>query len=125
LSHCQGRPARTAGPHVYGSPRSDVPGLAMSRSIGDEVSQTVGVISVPEILQHPLDPTNDLFIIWATDGVWEFISNQDAVDIVNKHRNDLKAATEALVAHAHDRWTKEEEVVDDITCIIVDLQPSA
>ena len=41
----------------------DVPGLAMSRSIGDEVSQTVGVISVPDIIQHEIDSTQDLFVV--------------------------------------------------------------
>jgi len=118
-----GPPGEDCGPPRVWLAEVDVPGLAMSRSIGDEVSQTVGVISVPEIVKHDIDSTNDLFCIWATDGVWEFISNQDAVDVVNKHRADLNKAAEALVAHAHERWTKEEEVVDDITCIIAEFQP--
>jgi len=119
-----GPPGEDCGPPRVWLAEVDVPGLAMSRSIGDEVSQTVGVISEPEILRHDIDPNADLFAIWATDGVWEFISNQDAVDIVNKHRASLPQAAEQLVAAAHERWTREEEVVDDITCIILDFDPS-
>jgi hypothetical protein len=29
----------------------DVPGLAMSRSIGDDVSHKVGVVNIPEIIE--------------------------------------------------------------------------
>jgi serine/threonine protein phosphatase PrpC len=54
----------------------DVPGLAMSRSIGDEVSQQVGVISIPEIIVHDITP-DDRLVVWASDGVWEFISNEE------------------------------------------------
>nr|BAK02837.1 predicted protein [Hordeum vulgare subsp. vulgare] len=118
-----GPPGEDCGPPRVWLAEVDVPGLAMSRSIGDEVSQTVGVISVPEILKHEIDGSSDLFAIWATDGVWEFISNQEAVELVHKHRKSLKTATEELVKAAHERWTKEEEVVDDITCIILDFQP--
>jgi serine/threonine protein phosphatase PrpC len=117
-----GPPGEDCGPPRVWLADVDVPGLAMSRSIGDEVSQTVGVISEPEILQHNIDP-RDLFCVFATDGVWEFISNQEAIELVNRHRKDLKTAADELVKQANERWTKEEEVVDDITCIILDFQP--
>lgn len=35
----------------------------------------------PSILVHRLNP-EDQFVIFASDGLWEHISNQDAVDIV-------------------------------------------
>jgi len=99
---------------------ADVPGLAMSRSIGDEVSQRVGVIPVPEIFVYNLDE-NDLFGVFASDGVWEFISNDQAVQIVYKHRSDWKEAARQLVDASQKRWREEEEVVDDITCVIVNF----
>lgn len=58
----------------------DVPGLAMSRSLGDDVAHSVGVTSVPEITEFDLLP-NDKFIVWASDGVWEFMSNQEVVNV--------------------------------------------
>ena len=54
-----------------------------------------------------------------TAGVWEFISSQEAVDIVAKWRDsDPQKACDALVAEAVRRWEDEEDVVDDTTCII-------
>jgi serine/threonine protein phosphatase PrpC len=51
------------------------PGLAMTRSLGDQVGSWAGVIATPEITEHTLIP-DDKFIILASDGVWEFLSNQ-------------------------------------------------
>jgi len=46
----------------------------MSRSLGDQVAHSVGVSSSPEISEFLLD-IDDKFVIIATDGVWEFLSN--------------------------------------------------
>ena len=53
----------------------DVPGLAMSRSLGDYVAQSVGVIPDPEINIYDIS-VDDRFLIIASDGVWEFLSNE-------------------------------------------------
>lgn len=113
-----GPPGEDCGPPRVWLAEVDVPGLAMSRSIGDDVSQSVGVISVPEIRKHDITD-QDKFAIWASDGVWEFISNQEAVKLVNENIDDLDVACTRLVNEANKRWTHEEEVVDDITCIIL------
>lgn len=42
---------------------------------------SVGVTSEPECTVKELTPV-DKFMILASDGVWEFIESQDAVDIV-------------------------------------------
>jgi len=113
-----GPPGEDCGPPRVWLAEVDVPGLAMSRSIGDEVSQTVGVISVPEIIVHDIAP-NDIFAIWASDGVWEFVSNREAISLVWQHRNDYRTACEKLIEESTKRWKQEEEVIDDITCVIV------
>jgi len=113
-----GPPGEDCGPPRVWLAEVDVPGLAMSRSIGDEVSQTVGVISVPEITEHDIIES-DIFAIWASDGVWEFLSNEQAVEIVWKNKNNYKAAATALINEASKRWKQEEEVIDDITCVII------
>ena len=59
----------------------DAPGLAMSRSIGDYIAHTVGVSTDPEVMKFELTP-QDKFIIIASDGVWEFLSNEDVAKIV-------------------------------------------
>jgi serine/threonine protein phosphatase PrpC len=64
-----------------------MPGLAMSRSLGDQVAHSVGVSSVPEVTEFILD-SDDRFLVIATDGVWEFLSNQEVVDIVTPYYYD-------------------------------------
>ena len=53
----------------------DIPGLAMSRSFGDSVACKAGVHAVPEIKMFEIQP-NDKVIVIASDGIWEFLTNQ-------------------------------------------------
>uniref|UniRef100_A0ACD5Y8I3 Uncharacterized protein n=1 Tax=Avena sativa TaxID=4498 RepID=A0ACD5Y8I3_AVESA len=62
-------------------PNNDSPGLAMARAFGDFCLKDYGLISVPEISYRRLTE-KDEFIILATDGVWDVLSNKEAVDIV-------------------------------------------
>lgn len=99
-------------------------GLAMSRSIGDHAASQVGVIAEPVVTSQELDP-NDEFMILATDGVWEFLDSDDAVQVVaeNLGRGATKAC-QALIEKAAAAWHKEEgEYRDDITAIVVRLKP--
>ncbi|CAG9329833.1 unnamed protein product [Blepharisma stoltei] len=100
----------------------DLPGLAMSRSLGDAVAASVGVICEPEILEFQMTP-EDKFIVLGSDGVFEFISNEDIVKTAVPYWriNDSKGVCEALAKFAHDRWVTEEEVIDDITAVCVFL----
>ena len=109
----------------FGPPRvwlkyEDVPGLAMSRSFGDEVAASVGTISEPEI--EEFDITNDdKFIIIASDGIWEFISSQECVNFIKDYyeKKDLKGCLKFLLNESSKRWIKEEEVIDDITAVLI------
>jgi serine/threonine protein phosphatase PrpC len=110
-----------AGPERVWIKDDDVPGLAMSRSIGDKISKIVGATSDPEVVIRRLG-TEDKFVVLASDGVWEFISNQEAVEIVGEfwNSNQVEDAAWALVSAASKRW-KKEEYVDDITVLVVFL----
>eukprot|EP01041_Mallomonas_annulata_P007805 gene7805-15970_t len=91
-------------------------GLAMSRSLGDYAVKAVGVTATPEITTHELSE-NDKFIIMASDGVWEFISNQEAVDIVqSKIAFGAHVACEELIRQSAARWQHEEgDYRDDVS----------
>lgn len=52
-----------------------VPGLAMTRSIGDMAATSVGVTAEPEIKVFTNLSPNDKFIVIASDGIWDRISN--------------------------------------------------
>lgn len=58
------------GPYRVWKPGTTLPGLAMSRSIGDSLAKSVGVIGTPVIQQFTLDFERDLFAVIASDGVW-------------------------------------------------------
>lgn len=97
----------------------DYPGLSMSRAIGDLFAHSLGVISEPEVTE--LDITEeDEFLLLCSDGVWEFIKSEEAVELVGKYvAADAKQAGEKLAQLAWTRWLKnEDEVVDDITVIV-------
>ncbi|KAF0720209.1 Aste57867_478 [Aphanomyces stellatus] len=94
----------------------DVPGLAMSRSLGDAVAHTAGVSSEPEFFVHTLDP-NDRCLVIATDGLWEFMSDDEVIKMIAPH-TDPKQAVDVLILEANRRWMKEEQVIDDTTVIV-------
>ena len=110
------------GPERVWKKEEDVPGLAMSRSFGDEVAHTIGVIVNPEIDEYQL-LNEDKFIILASDGIWEFISSEEVVNIVKDFylENNIEGALTYLYNEASKRWIMEEEIIDDITIILVFL----
>ena len=98
-------------------------GLAMGRSIGDHAVSPVGVIAEPEVTSHDIS-ADDEFMIIASDGVWEFIDSDEAVNIVKRdlHRGAHKAC-EILIETAKQRWRDEEgDYRDDITAVVVKVQ---
>lgn len=111
---------------VVGPPRvwlgqANVPGLAMSRSIGDFVVHTAGVVSTPDISEMELDSDSDCMLIVATDGLWDQLSNSEAVNIAANHSEPGEAVS-ALLDEARSRWLEREKNVDDITVCVVFLQ---
>ena len=61
--------------------KDDLPGLAMSRSMGDGWAAEAGVIPNAETFEFKLT-SEDMYIIIASDGVWEFMSNNMVAKIV-------------------------------------------
>ena len=96
------------------------PGIAMSRSIGDFIATTLGVIPEPKFIEDKID-NETKFIVIASDGVWEFLDNNKVAEIVLPFykKNDPDGACKALIKESTEWWNKEDIVVDDITCIVV------
>eukprot|EP01083_Nonionella_stella_P260162 887458_1 len=86
---------------------------SVSRSIGDKIAHTYGgLISEPEIIIHNLSST-DIFVIFASDGIWQMIDNDDVMRTVgtklNQNKNvimysDLQKTTSKLVREANISW---------------------
>lgn len=74
------------GPYRVWKKIGTLPGLAMSRSIGDSIGKEIGVISSPIINSFMLDKNNDLFIVLATDGIWDVMNSNEVINFVEKFR---------------------------------------
>ena len=111
------------GPERVWLKGEDLPGLAMSRSFGDDVAHMIGVTSKPEIKEFKLTE-EDKFILLGSDGIFEFISSDDSVNMVKDFylKNDINGALNHLYKTSSQKWIMEEEVIDDITLIIIFLK---
>ena len=109
------------GPDRVWIREEDIPGLAMTRSFGDTIAHSVGVISEPEIKKYEFSG-NEKFIIIASDGIWEYITSEECVDIIKdfyENNMDAVGAIHFIMEEAFNRWKKYDEIIDDITIIIV------
>ena len=111
------------GPPRVWLKKQDYPGLAMSRSFGDRVAHSVGVSEVPEIKEYLFEKEDKFFVV-ASDGLFEFIPSQDIVNIIKDYylSRDIVGCCEYLYEQSRKKWMEEEEVVDDITMILVFLE---
>lgn len=116
------------GSHVKGGPLriwyldENFPGLAMTRSIGDKASRVIGLIGDAEIFYKKLTK-HDKFVIIASDGLWEFIGYNEAVNLVGEMvvAGKSELSCEKLLREATLRWNCNSMSVDDITIIVVFL----
>ncbi|XP_019052377.1 PREDICTED: protein phosphatase 2C and cyclic nucleotide-binding/kinase domain-containing protein isoform X2 [Nelumbo nucifera] len=95
------------------------PGTAFTRSIGDSIAETIGVVATPEVVVLELTQDHPFFVI-ASDGVFEFLSSQTVVDMVAKFK-DPRDACAAIVAESYRLWLQYETRTDDITIIVVHI----
>ncbi|GBG30816.1 Protein phosphatase 2C and cyclic nucleotide-binding/kinase domain-containing protein [Hondaea fermentalgiana] len=98
-------------------PNKGCPGVAFTRSLGDEMAESIGCCPNPEVLRRKLTP-HDRFIVIASDGVFEFLSSQTVVDMVAKFDDPYEAAR-ALVTESYKLWLHYEVRTDDITAIVI------
>ena len=112
---------------VWYQHKGDTLGLAMSRSLGDTIVHKCGVSAEPEILEHVLED-RDEFVIIATDGVWDVIDNNQAIQIVQNFAAKCQSpnwssleASSWVCKVARGRWEKLSPMVDDITCLVVKI----
>jgi len=93
--------------------------LAVSRAIGD-LSLKKYVIPTPEIIRMELTE-KDEFIVLASDGVWDTMSNQEVVDMLHSRPNLMikpELAARAIVTESFRRGS-----FDNITAVVVSLKP--
>ena len=117
----------------------DIPGLAMSRSLGDFIAHSVGVSSVPDFFEYDLNSIGNSataqlhehsgrrmlvrsVLLIGTDGIYDMVSNEAAIAMAFNHWGDPAAATEAIVDHTREKWFKRWKQIDDTTICVVNLE---
>ncbi|TYZ58753.1 hypothetical protein PybrP1_011547 [[Pythium] brassicae (nom. inval.)] len=88
--------------------------LAVSRAIGDRMLKPF-VVAEPEV-KELRRTSKDRFLVVASDGVWDTITNEDAAEIVLKH-DDAQDAAKVLMDEAYARGS-----LDNICVMVIDLR---
>ena len=93
------------------------PGIAISRTLGDEVAKSVGVICTPEFIEK--NYTSESYIIVASDGLWEFYSDEQVKELSYKQflSGDYIGLVKTLMIEVSGEWGAEGSIRDDITVI--------
>uniref|UniRef100_A0A5B6Z995 PPM-type phosphatase domain-containing protein n=1 Tax=Davidia involucrata TaxID=16924 RepID=A0A5B6Z995_DAVIN len=128
IRNCRGRVfAMDEEPEVFRvwMPDHNCPGLAMARAFGDFCLKDFGLISVPQVTYRKLT-NRDEFIVLATDGVWDVLTNNEVIKIVASARKRSMAAR-LLVHHAVRAWRYKYPCskVDDcaVICLFLKHRP--
>lgn len=101
---------------------NEFPGTAFTRSIGDSVAENIGVIADPEVVTKTLTES-DKYLVIASDGVFEFLTNKQVMGIVEKCADPIQAC-KAIHEAAYQQWEEHENRTDDITVIVCFLSTS-
>jgi serine/threonine protein phosphatase PrpC len=128
------------GPHRVWQKNGLLPGLAMSRSIGDGIAKEIGVIAEPVYHSFPYIAFRDQFIVISSDGVWDVLENIEVINYVEKFRKKcMKNSTDKqypatlnnssisrlLAEEARYRWLgiceEEDVMIDDISVLVIEL----
>ncbi|XP_052173817.1 probable protein phosphatase 2C 65 [Diospyros lotus] len=108
-------------PEVYRiwMPEEDCPGLAMTRAFGDFCLKDFGLISTPEVSYRKLTE-RDEFLVIATDGVWDVLSNKEVIEIVASARKRSTVAR-LLVEYAILAWRHKYPNLKIDDCAVICL----
>ncbi|PIM99767.1 Serine/threonine protein phosphatase [Handroanthus impetiginosus] len=125
IRSCQGRVlAMDEEPNVYRiwMPHEDCPGLAMARAFGDFCLKDFGLISTPEVTYRKLTD-RDEFVVLATDGIWDALSNDEVIKTIASARNRSTAA-KLLIEKAVRAWRYKfpRAKIDDCAAICLFLK---
>ena len=97
------------------------PGLAMSRSIGDYVAKSLGVINEPDFYEINIINNNIKSVIIGSDGLWDVLNNNLIEKIAEEYiiKDDCVGCVNSLIDKAKKIYNKKNISCDDITVIVI------
>lgn len=131
------------GPIKKNTPMDEIPFLAVARSLGDLWSYNPQndefiVSPDPDVGVLTIDPTKFRCLIFGTDGLWNMISPEGAVSLVQATERHNEAAlvggngsqprdwlnpSKSLVDHALERWSNTRMRADNTSVVTLMLDP--
>ena len=88
--------------------------LAVTRAFGDYALKNDGVIVNPYVRKHFIRPF-DKYLIIASDGVWDVLSDQDAVDLC-KDDLDTNEISKEIIKQSLEMGSR-----DNISCLVIKI----
>ena len=86
----------------------------LTRSFGDKEFKECGVLATPNIYSGLIED-DDLYVVIASDGVWDTISQDDLFKL-SKEKMSSKEFSEKIVVTSLNRGTR-----DNISCFVIKL----
>ncbi|CAH1117722.1 unnamed protein product [Phaedon cochleariae] len=95
--------------------------LATSRALGDyPLKDKKFVIADPDILTFDLKDHKPLFLILASDGLWDTFSNEEAINFIKERLNEPDYGAKSLTLQSYYKGS-----LDNITVIIINFKNNA
>ena len=88
--------------------------LMLSRAFGDWELKTYGVICEPHTVRYEIE-SDDLFLVVATDGVWDVLEDEDVFQM-SKRENNAKDFCDDIMKETIDRGS-----MDNVSCFVIGL----
>ena len=91
--------------------------LAVTRALGDHCLKNDGVSAEPHYVQHEVK-AQDRYLLLASDGVWDVMTDADAQQITleNQHQS-CQAIAQLVLSTALSRGTR-----DNLSCLVVKIR---
>lgn len=72
--------------------------LPAHRAIGDTIGHQIGIISEPDFMEININEDEDILVLICSDGVWEFISSEEAINLIYEFGYDNVMAVMCVCA---------------------------
>merc|ERR1719188_1540076 len=87
----------------------------MTRSFGDMYFKQPSALAIAEPDVQVLALSDkDLFVVLATDGIYDVMKNQEVVDLALRHWEDPNEAAKTIVRTAYKKGSE-----DNLTCLVI------
>lgn len=119
-------PSLLGPPRLWHRQQAHVPGLAMSRGLGDTMGKACGLSPQAAAIRRKLSPEDTVLIV-GSDGIFDVLSDAEVLQCCRHFAATGEAckAAAAVVAAARRAWESkgpaDKPYVDDCTCVVLFL----